>query len=62
MKTRQDPGVSGVGSAVTTLLHERIAGRFINRRSFVELFRVEDDTKAFVDSTMISEYLFMQPL
>lgn len=62
MKTRQTQGASGVGSAVTTLLHERIAGRYINRRSFVELFGVEDDTKIFVDSTMISEYLLMQQL
>lgn len=45
MKTRQTQGVSGVGSAVTTLLHERIAGRFINRRFFVELVGGEDDTK-----------------
>lgn len=56
MKTRQDPGASGVGSAVTTLLHGRIAGRYINRRFFVGLFGVEDSTKVFVDSTMISEY------
>lgn len=62
MKTRQDPGVSGVGSAVTTLLHEGIAGRFINRRFSDELYRGEDNTKAFVDSAMISEYLLMQQL
>lgn len=62
MKTRQDPGVSGVGSAVTTLLHERIAGWLFNRRFFVELFGVEDVTKVFADSTMIPEYLLMQQL
>lgn len=62
MKTRQDPGASGVGSAVTTLLHGRIAWRDINRWFFVEVFRGEDNTKVLVDSTMISEYLLMQQL